>query len=934
MLGRWLAPFACLLCLVFSEPMQAVEPAAPARQITLPAQALSESLLALSAVFERPVFFASALTEGLQAPALNGRQSLSEALTLLLKDLPLSFHFAPSGAVVLSAKALPSATSEALVARPKEEVLVTGSHIPRGGSQKSLPLQLIRLDRSDMEFSGAAQLSELLAQLPSTAGNQIQVHNLNQPLTAGATSFNLRNLGLGAALVLLDGKRPARAAVATTEGETFVDVGNLVPAIALERIDVVHGGVSAVYGSDAVAGVVNLQTREHFQGLELSVRHQATDTQDQSDSQLSALAGKWWREGQLRWLSALSYLDRSDLPTADREFAQQTAFSSSGYPGTFVSDGQVLADPACGVGNSFLDPETGFCQLDISGYFDLTPKEQRWQLWTRLENIPSATQQASLTLAYNRADVAVRASPSFPFARHIPEVPAHNPGNPFSKPALFYGRILGVDSAASQTDSSYEHAFISAEIERHMPLLSIRASITHSRNDVDYERRDTLLPQLEAALAGRGGSNAEQYWSPLYGSDNDPALLQSLLADWGMRGRSTLTVAEMLASTDWYSNPLGQHAVALGFQVRRESLRHSFGQAFNDGHFLTLGGGPDFGGSQRVSAMFAEWHQRFSPALTMELALRHEDYDGRLGVLSPGLTLHWRPTAPLALRAAWSRSFAAPTLFQRVAQQSFSTAVIDPQTVNTPIFVNSVAEGSRDLDAAVADAWSTGLSLGEGSATRLDLDIWHYAIDDLIFKEPAQRIVDAALRGDPAAQARVDRDPLTGQIERVTTAFVNGASLRTWGLDAQLQRRLLLKGFELSSSARFNWVGGYSVKDQARNSQRQALGYLNSTLPGVSAMPRWRAQLHLDWSTGSQRGRLQLNHVSSYLDEGNDNKHIASNTTLDAHYRWTREGWTLGAGVLNLTDRDPPSVQSFLGYDSRTHDPRGRLWYVELNWRI
>lgn len=933
MQGRWLARVACFLCLVCAGPVPAADAGPASRSLVLPAQPLSESLLRLSSEFGRPILFASTLTRGLMAPALKGVQDFEEALASLLEGLPLTFSFTPSGAVVLAPREVPAERERPVPRAPEEEVLVTGSHIPRE-PQKHLPLQLVRLDRADMELSGIAELGELLGRLPSTSGNQIQVHNLNQPLTAGATTFNLRNLGLGSALVLLDGKRPARAAVATAEGETFVDVGNLVPAIALERIDVVHGGVSAVYGSDAVAGVVNLQTREQFQGLELVLRHQATDNRDQADTRVSALAGKWLRDGEIRWLGAFSQLERSALSTEDRAFAQQTAFSSLGFPGTFVSPNQVLADPSCGVGNSRVDLETGFCQLDISGYFDLTPEEQREQWWTRLEHVPSATQRASLTLAWNRAEVAVRASPSFPFARHIPEVPVHNPGNLLGEPAFFYGRVRGVGSPASVTGSDYQHVFVAAEIERHMPLLSVRASLSHSRNSADYERRDTLRPRLEAALAGRGGPAADQYWNPLYGSENDPALVDGLLADWGMRGRSSLTVAELLASSDWHATALGQHAVALGLQFRREALRHNFAPAFNQEQFLTLGGGPDFGGSQRVSALFAEWHQRFDPTLSMELALRHEDYDGRLGVLSPGLTLLWNPDSAFALRSAWSRSFAAPTLFQRVARQSVSTAVSDQQTLNTPVFVNIVAEGSRDLKAAVADAWSAGISLGEQAGRRLDLDFWHYTVDDLIFKEPAQLIVDAAQAGDPSALDRVHRDPLTGHIARVTTAFVNGASLRTWGVDAQLEQRIQLDGALLTPSARLNWVGGYSVEDHVRQQRRDAVGYLNDTLPGVRALPRWRAQLQLDGQAGNHRGRLQLNHVESYRDDTDGDRHIASHTTLDAHYRWSLDGWSLGAGVLNLTDRDPPSLRGFLGYDSRTHEPRGRLWYVELNRRI
>ena len=189
MIRRWLARLACVLCLLCIGPVCAAEGSPDTRRLDLPSQPLSESLLALSAEFGRPILFETALTRGLQAPALQGVARLEDALTRLLADFPLRFRIAASGAVVLAAVPVAPADDEVAEApAPAEEVLVTGSHIPRD-SQKHLPRQLVRVDREEMALTGIAELGELLGRLPSTSGNQIQVHNLNQPLTAGATTW-------------------------------------------------------------------------------------------------------------------------------------------------------------------------------------------------------------------------------------------------------------------------------------------------------------------------------------------------------------------------------------------------------------------------------------------------------------------------------------------------------------------------------------------------------------------------------------------------------------------------------------------------------------------------------------------------------------------------------------------------------------------------
>ncbi len=154
-------------------------------------------------------------------------------------------------------------------AAPLDEVVVTGSRL--AGASRLAPIE--SLDRQDLAASGVSEASQLVRILTANSGSEARIDQLNQPQSSGTAQVNLRNLGLGSTLVLVDGLRWTNSGVVATDGSAFVDINSLVPLIALERIDVVKDGASALYGSDAIAGVVNFVTRRDVSRPELRVEH-------------------------------------------------------------------------------------------------------------------------------------------------------------------------------------------------------------------------------------------------------------------------------------------------------------------------------------------------------------------------------------------------------------------------------------------------------------------------------------------------------------------------------------------------------------------------------------------------------------------------------------------------------------------------------------
>ena len=145
-----------------------------------------------------------------------------------------------------------------------EEIIVTGSHIRRTEYEGRAPIQIV--DAEAIELIGAAQPVEVLKQLTVNSGSQFYNETNDR---AGVSQFNIRNLGLGSTLTLINGKRAGIAAVADASGTDFVDI-NQFPLAMIERIEVLTNGASATYGSQAVAGVANIITRKGMEGLEVS----------------------------------------------------------------------------------------------------------------------------------------------------------------------------------------------------------------------------------------------------------------------------------------------------------------------------------------------------------------------------------------------------------------------------------------------------------------------------------------------------------------------------------------------------------------------------------------------------------------------------------------------------------------------------------------
>ncbi|MEW6539492.1 MAG: TonB-dependent receptor [Pseudomonadota bacterium] len=854
-----------------------------------------------------------------------------------------------------------AAAAQAQEASRVDDVVVTGSRI--AGGERIAPVETV--GRETIAAAGIADASQLVRLVTANSGSEAQVDQLNQPQSSGTAQFNLRNLGLGSTLVLVDGQRWTNSAVVATDGSGFVDINALVPMIALQRVEVVKDGASAVYGSDAVAGVVNFITRRGVDRPEVSAKYAVADGSE--ESVIEALGGFGLLGGDLTL--AASHFHRSALGSDERDFTQAerygraawTAVTSYGQPGSYFrpSRNGFSPDPACGdpaFGSAYRNsPTDAFCRLDYSDFFDLVPEETRTQLFADYRR-PLGDMALTLQGAWSATNTIARQSPSLPILARSLTVPASHPDNPFGEAVLFRGRLLGAEAGASQAEFDYRTWRLAAGLDgRFGNGWTWNLSATSSRQHVAYDKPDTIGSALQNALNGLGGAGCNpatgtpgvggcQYFNPFgsaylgTGTANSAPLIDSLIGSTGLRGAATLTTADASTSGEALAWAGGSVDIAVGAQYRRSGFRHDWSDLVNRGDLLTAGVSPDFEGDQEALAAFAEARLHLGDRIEAQLAGRYESYDGNEGRFSPKAAIRWDVTDALALRASWGQGFRAPSVYAQSGAQASQPSVFDRGAF---VFVNTLTSGRADLKPEKSESLNVGAVWTPLEGLELGVDAWRFDYADQVVKESAQAIINqaaadtAAGRSGTEAQSRITRSA-SGTLTFVQLYFVNASSIETQGIDLSARYRRGLWGGEATASATWTYVDAYDIRLDASAAKVSGVGSTNLNNIGRS-LPRNRGEFALGWSGWPNALTALVHYTDGYDNDrsGITDASIASQTTVDLLYsRAIGADLDLSIGVVNVADKAPPLAQFALGYDPVVADPRGRVVSIGLSKRF
>lgn len=942
-------------------------------QFDIPAGPLEVSLQTLAVQSSDQLLFDPAITEGLSGPAVRGRLTTEAALSRLLAGTALEASRTGEGVYVVRRRQRAD-TDEARVA----DIVVTGSLI-RGVVDGPSPVVVISRDAIDR--SGRATVAQALQALPQNFGGMASEEaSANQADRSGsntsqASGVNLRGLGADATLVLVNGRRIGGTG---TKGD-YADLSS-IPTSAVERVDVLLDGGSALYGADAIGGVVNVILRDDYDGQETRLRFGSATDGATEEIQLGQTFGRRWDTGNI--LASYEYYARDNLAVADRRaFAGDADHRPLGgrdrrqnfsNPANIV----VLDQARGGYVSLFAVPRgqngTALRPQDFrAGESNLTnqrqgmnalPRQERHALFVAGSQRLGERLELSADTRWGWRDFSTVQPP---FATVFTVTRA----NPFfvsptgaASHTLAYSFGADLPNTRSSGKAETEAYTLGADLElggdwRVEAYGAFAAESLASRTDGSVN--STALREALGAIADDPrtpySAARDGFFNPFADGSNSSAAALAFIGSGYGRNRSgtDVSTAQVQLGGTLLSLPGGPVRLAAGLAWRRETFRTQI-TSFTSGVVPTVGAPVE--NSRDVGAAFAELRvPLFGPdnarpgfqRLDLSLAARFEDYESVGETTSPKVGVVWKPVDSLLLRANYGRSFRAPALIELTDAPSASPTILPrgSQQILSMILYG----GNPDLEPETATTWTLGGEFQPGAVPGLRLGLNAFRIDfenrigqptfeNILsaLSDPAfgafVRTIDVANAADVAAVQDILDRPTTGLRDLfpataygaiVDARFVNTASVLLEGIDANLGYGFDRGPDRFDLAANLSWLSRF---DSRATPDSAVVSQLD--MPNFPVSLRGRATV--DWRRDAWGATAALNYVDRYSDL--DGRAISAWTTADLQVRYAPDagpwaGSTVQFGVQNLFDADPPfyDASSGVAYDAANASVLGRF---------
>jgi iron complex outermembrane receptor protein len=977
--------FAPLLALLFSmaTPLAAQAPAS--YEFSIASQRLAEALIQFSHQSGLAIVFPDEPTRGIQGEPLHGVMGIDAALDKLLVGTDLKYRLIDGRIVAVYDAGCEASDScladeELLVDNPLyvpgiEELYVygkqvTGSRIRRSHFLGSAPVDI--LSSPDIELSGAQTIGDLLRYVPAVSGNSTSTAISNGG--DGTATVTLRGLPASSTLVLINGRRVANDGLA---GES-IDLNSISPA-AVERIEILKDGASAIYGSDAIAGVVNIIMKKDFYGLLLEQFYGSSSRNDAGTTTTTLQYGSGFRNGSF-FLSAshfdqneINARDRSVSRSADGRFRGGADLRSSATPSARVTlpDGQtVIRDAESGE----FRPVTDADLFDFPQFTSSLVPSERSSVYTSIgydaSELVSVTLEGSYTETNAEADLAP--TPIFTAFEQVPlNIAADNLYNPFGVDIEdARRRVVELPSRKQQNESNVER--LALIVEGLHGGWSWELSYAWSRSEAS-ETANSLInaDNLRRGLgpASECPANLADDCVPvnLFGLPGsiDEAQREFLQVSGKVDGESELSSYSLAATRPLWEVPFGQVEFAFGMEYREEETIKKPGRLL-----ASLGtiGGTNFertAGDRDVFEIYAEsitplWHNPdHTQQIDLELAARLSDYSDFGDTTNPKVGLRYQVNPDWLFRTTYSEGFRAPTLNELYQGNTENQAFItDPcaQSANVGVLPGcevgadptrtqflTVSGGNRKLGSEESNSYGVGLVWTPQQLPGLTASVDYFDIETSdVVSSSAQFIVDQNARF-LRFKDRVDRDE-QGNLRLVTATNLNVGKRQVKGADFSLNYHLPERTWgQFSAALNVAWIDEYTLQATSGAPTEDLAGtFRDPASDGQGAIPEWKGTLGVQWARNRWRGSYDVHFVSRL-------KEVIPNTGIKRSIdEWqvhdvqlsylfkVANGLRLAMGVDNLLDEAAPFSASAFNdnIDGRTHDLKGRFWYAKLSQRL
>ncbi|MFZ6744057.1 TonB-dependent receptor [Undibacterium sp. JH2W] len=801
-----------------------------------------------------------------------------------------------------------------------QKVTVTGSAIKRVDTETAAPIEIY--SKKDIERTGATTVSELIKNLASLDVNDSGEQTANSPVGSGVTNVKMRGLSERNVLILLNGRRlPANALADGTGAGAAVDVGS-IPLSALERVEILKDGGSAIYGADAVAGVMNFITKKNYQGAEGKVGYGKSSRSDGQEKTASLVFGFGdYEQSGFNVLASLDVIKRDPIMRNAREISRSADFrrffggtdNRSQYSpyGNIKDGGQLKACP----------------QEDLAGdtcRFDTNK--------TLLTAVNGADRFNGMFLGSLKVSNDIRAFADFTYSEskdHFQAQPA--PGvYQDDKGRNISGRFMQIGPRTTDKKATLTQVAVGLEGNTR----GIDWDISAGKGISEVSNKDSNYAQTELFNA----AIANHLIDPTSMTNSEAEINKFRLTPL-RTGKSELSFVNAKVSGAIMDLAGGPLSYATGVSYLKDTLADNPDQNQIDNLVFGSIQQAKVNASRSSKAVFAELSIPFIKNVEAQVAVRYDSIDKVGSKASPKLAIRYQPLDSLMVRASFAGSFLAPTLKQMYGGldagaeatnlpsicSAFPT--LSGKCVNFPYL--RVSGSNPDLKPETGKTYNLGFVFAPSNVVSLGVDYFKISKKNEIGVLELEKAIELGRFEIKAGEARI---LLNNQ---------NLASTDVSGFDLDFRLNLAKTAY-----GKFSLRNSMTIYTQLDSIPSAGEPTKNSL--GIFLNPRYRNTFTLNAEYTDFNLALIARTSGETLDSDLGKEKIPAGTPtipsfteVDFGAQYTGiKNLTLNSGIKNMFDKMPPysrmgSLGQYgtLGY-STTHNPRGRFFYMSANYKF
>jgi iron complex outermembrane receptor protein len=750
-----------------------------------------------------------------------------------------------------------------------QRVEITGSSIRRTESEAAGSVQV--LTREDIERTGQTTALGILNSSSAIGTSINSSTNGAGSFATGSSAVGLRSLGKVATLVLVNGQRIAQYGLADGAQQNFTNL-DAIPAAAIQRIEILKDGASAIYGSDAIAGVINIILLKDFKGAKITGNYKESEGfKDQRDRSVSGIIGYGDidQDGFNTYITYEAYkidgYSTGDLQSNYPDWHRATpgrstwdALSSFSPTGNyFLSSTNIVAAPGCPA--NAIDPKDKLCKWDVLPSTGLTTDGKRYAIASNthfrigkaidanFEITNAAASNDYIVAPFSTSNGGTTSSPSTwynaidgkmvgPFL--YPKLPVGHLMNPYAVPVEYRARLM---------DTGNGFNFNRTESNQSRVMLTLNGDVSGFdwKSSVGY--MNSKATKATRAPSATGYTNAIVNGTYKFGQQNDAALLESMFPVRTTIGESKIAFVNATVSGEVAQLPAGPLSVAFGTDIRHEQYEMASSDNVLRGDLVGIAG-LQVDDKMDHYALFTEATIPLIKRVELSAAVRADKSTNSEVHYSPKLGLRYNVTDSLLLRATAAGGFRAPNIVETgngLGRSSFANSISDPRRCSTASALNKLVQNSaataaekaqgntfqnadclagiptfvsanKDLKPETSRSFTAGLVFEPVKNWTLALDYFHIERKD----EIGTRATSDILRGEaslPAGQLiRVDSSASDNQFLSLVKKYAPGNALNFGGVGSigllynpyVNSGKTRASGFDLDAGGRFQTALG------------------------------------------------------------------------------------------------------------------------------